>query len=64
MLSVSKDLKQSEGRLQRQEGNYGPSHTAIELDGALLALIGLGRIGSGGKDCFSDGNACHCVRSL
>lgn len=46
MLSVSKDLKQSEGRLQRQEGNYGPRHTAIELDGALLALIGLGRIGS------------------
>ena len=46
MLSVSKDLNPSEGRLQRQEGNYGPQHRAVELDGALLALIGLGRIGS------------------
>tara|TARA_B000000441_G_scaffold123842_1_gene100646 strand:- start:5434 stop:6420 length:987 start_codon:yes stop_codon:yes gene_type:complete len=46
ILSVSKDLNESQGRLRRQEGNYGPQHRAIELDGASLALIGLGRIGS------------------
>ncbi len=46
IFSVTKGLKQSENRLQRQEGNYGPNHNALELDGARLTLIGLGRIGS------------------
>ena len=46
IFSVSKGLKQSELRLHRQEGNYGPLHRALELDGASLTLIGLGRIGS------------------
>ena len=46
IFSVSKGLKQSELRLRRQEGNYGPLHRALELDGASLTLIGLGRIAS------------------
>ena len=46
IFSVTKGLQQSANRLQRQEGNYGASHNALELDGARLTLIGLGRIGS------------------
>lgn len=46
IFSVTKRLKQSENRLKRQEGNYVPNHNALELDGARLTLIGLGRIGS------------------
>lgn len=46
MFAITKGLKQSEQRLHRQEGNYPASHDALELQGALLTLIGLGRIAS------------------
>lgn len=46
ILSLSKRLKESESRLARQEGNYASKHNALELAGARITLIGLGRIGS------------------
>ena len=46
IFAITKQLKESEGQLQRQEGNYVARHNALELDGANLTLIGLGRIGS------------------
>ena len=46
IFAITKQLKESERQLQRQEGNYVARHNALELDGANLTLIGLGRIGS------------------
>jgi len=46
IFAITKQLKESENRLHRQEGNYVALHNALELDGANLTLIGLGRIGS------------------
>ena len=46
IFAITKGLKQSEGRLHRQEGNYSASHHSLELNGASLTLIGLGRIAS------------------
>ncbi|MBK00865.1 MAG: hydroxyacid dehydrogenase [Acidimicrobiaceae bacterium] len=46
IFAITKGLKQSERRLQRQEGNYSASHNFLELEGASLTLIGLGRIAS------------------
>jgi D-3-phosphoglycerate dehydrogenase len=46
IFAITKGLKQSERRLHRQEGNYPASHDALELAGASLTLVGLGRIAS------------------
>lgn len=46
IFAITKGLKTSERRLHRQEGNYAAAHDALELEGASLTLIGLGRIGS------------------
>ena len=46
IFAITKGLKQSEHRLRRQEGNYPATHGALELAGASLTLVGLGRIAS------------------
>ena len=46
IFAVTKGLKQSEHRLHRREGNYPATHGALELAGASLTLVGLGRIAS------------------
>jgi len=46
IFAITKGLKQSEHRLHRQEGNYPATHDALELAGASLTLVGLGRIAS------------------
>ncbi len=45
MMAVAHELKSSEARLRRAEGNYIASQTSMELDGRTLGLVGYGRIG-------------------
>ena len=45
LLAVAKQLKPIEAALARRDGDYHARHDALELDGARLGLIGLGRIG-------------------
>ncbi len=45
IFAITKGLRESQARLERQEGNYFANHQHLELDGATLGLIGLGRIG-------------------
>ena len=45
IFAVAKGLRESQNRLERQEGNYWGRHDHLELDGSTLALIGIGRIG-------------------
>lgn len=45
ILAITKGLRESQARLERQEGNYFAHHMHLELDGSTLALIGVGRIG-------------------
>lgn len=44
MLAVAKNLKQSEADLRAGAGNYYANHSAIELSGKTLGLLGFGRI--------------------
>ena len=45
LLSVSKRIKRSEGRLHAGLGGYRAVHCALELEGRTLGLVGCGRIG-------------------
>jgi len=45
IFAITKGVRESQARLERQEGNYFANHQHLELDGSTLALIGLGRIG-------------------
>lgn len=44
MLMVAKNVKVAERRLREGSGGYYARHTAIELDGKVLGLVGFGRI--------------------
>ena len=44
ILTVAKNVKVAERRLREGTGNYYARHTAIELDGKILGLVGFGRI--------------------
>lgn len=48
MLAVTKHLKQAEKILHQENatGSYFSLHRGIELEGAVLGIVGLGRIGS------------------
>ncbi len=45
IFAITKGLRESHLRLERQEGNYWPRHQHLELAGRTLGLVGLGRIG-------------------
>lgn len=45
IFAITKGLRESHNRLERQEGNYWGRHGHLELQDSTLALIGLGRIG-------------------
>lgn len=45
IFAVTKGLRESCARLERAEGDYWGRHVHLELEGATLALLGLGRIG-------------------
>jgi D-3-phosphoglycerate dehydrogenase len=44
ILCVAKNVKVAETRLREGSGGYYARHTAIELDGKVLGLVGFGRI--------------------
>lgn len=44
MLAAAKQLKTGEARLRAAAGNFYASHSAIQLDGKQLGLVGFGRI--------------------
>ena len=44
MLMVAKNVKRGESELRHGIGGYYARHTAIELDGKVLGLVGFGRI--------------------
>ena len=46
LLAVSKRIKPAEIRLRAGLGDYRAAHSALELDGRTLGLLGCGRIGS------------------
>ncbi len=45
IFAITKGLKESAQRLQAAEGDYWARHGHLELQGARLALLGIGRIG-------------------
>lgn len=45
IYGITKGIKPSGLKLERQEGDYWGPHRALELNGSTLGLIGLGRIG-------------------
>ena len=46
IFAITKNIKTSENKLNRGEGNYWATHNALELHDSKLALVGLGRIAS------------------
>ncbi len=45
IFAITKGLRESCARLERAEGDYWGRHVHLELEGATLTLLGLGRIG-------------------
>ena len=45
VMSASKRIRQAQARLQRGERDLYARHEGLELDGAVLGLVGFGRIG-------------------